>query len=354
MSEKLSIRKLIKEGRAIAYIGLLSLFFVSYSVFPQSPSTYSAKRNYWAAQIPYDDLGAACNAARLTYSDPDLAITGWRDPIDYTSCNSTGQCSSIWDQYAECITINGPYPGWMIALSVSYTCPNGGTPSEITVVENTNYGYTREKRQICSNAPPCANPLYVRDERTGTCGPGPKNDGPFCPATKLPINIGSGNKFLAETDYISSGQLPFQITRHFNSYGNYTGRFGKNWRMFPELKVSSPGLVSYSRADHKMFFFRIQSGSWIPDADIKIRLSRLTNPSNATTGWRAITDRDVIEAYNADGTLASVRDRYGLGYSISWNFSGGDTTLTDSLGRVILLRFGASNLTSHTESPRLQ
>jgi hypothetical protein len=157
------------------------------------------------------------------------------------------------------------------------------------------------------------------------------------PNTGRPIAIGTGDKFLAETDYESSAPMPLALRRYYSSYrpaGDLLNRasvFNAQWRTsaFSVAGISSTNWrSSYDRAltvaargdyvyalrpDGKRFVLRLLSGVWTADLDITDRLVRLPGTAvSLSSGWEYSNDEDVIESYDAAGRLMELRNRAGL------------------------------------------
>lgn len=183
-------------------------------------------------------------------------------------------------------------------------------------------------------------------------GPDPddKNNGDSCKyvSTPHPINGGTGNKYLAETDYAASGAGGLHFRRQYNSRGtNFSGNLGTAWRH---------NYISSVRADFVSFgtqfigvirpngtttsFVAMAGDLYAPqDSDVTDKLVRLSNQS----GWKyTVAADDTIETYDSTGRLSSIQERSGLTQTLTYNTvpSGGSSptnklllAVTDSFGR---------------------
>ena len=146
-----------------------------------------------------------------------------------------------------------------------------------------------------------------------------------------PINAGTGNKFLQQTDFASSGLLRF--SRYYNSTL-------KTWMHSYQMRISTIDRVAYVlRPDGKMFrFFGDGSGNWMPaSGTVPGQLFHWSDASNGSPGWKYIRIDGVIEWF----------DRYGLpvlitspdGQQIVLSYADGLLQrVTDSFGHAI--KFG--------------
>src|ERR1043166_3307703 len=81
-------------------------------------------------------------------------------------------------------------------------------------------------------------PVDEPDDDGDECNPNyqqqvnqPKNQGdPACNGCGNPINLATGGKYAAETDYTSAGPFPLVLTRYYNTSDTGVHKFGANWR----------------------------------------------------------------------------------------------------------------------------
>ena len=164
--------------------------------------------------------------------------------------------------------------------------------------------------------------------------PPPKRLGPQPPLTCNPINISTGNKYLAQTDYISSGNYPFSVQRSYNSQQYEDAGIGVNWQHnwlgYAMVKITATQMHA-KRPDGKTYIFNLSNSVWQTDADLTDKLERLTDTGGTLTGWRYTSPDGVVETYNANGKLVVLSNRD----SFSWNLTYTDDTMTvfDALGR---------------------
>jgi RHS repeat-associated protein len=140
-----------------------------------------------------------------------------------------------------------------------------------------------------------------------------------------PINIGWGNKYQRESDYLEKG---LEITRHYNSrlqlitlYGGGTiaQPWGSNWRSNFDRQIitNNSSKTSVYRPDGKLFDYKYNS-SWQPaDADVT---SRLTRFSDGTGRWQYVdADNNDVELYDTNGKLLSITARNGYQQNLTYS-----------------------------------
>ena len=170
-----------------------------------------------------------------------------------------------------------------------------------------------------------------------------------------PVSSGTGNKYQQHLEYSGPSTFLPNLIRHYNSQAGKTWSLGANWRLLGTIEILTTTSVNAIRPDNKVFYYGLQSGQWVADADIQLKLTRLTDASGNTTGWKLVTEEGEVETYNAAGSFLSKTNRAGLGYAKTTG--GSDTILTDSVGRTLTLHTGpafyealtdpAGNITSY-------
>jgi YD repeat-containing protein len=130
---------------------------------------------------------------------------------------------------------------------------------------------------------------------------------------------------------------------------------GLERRLIPDSSSGStgPNQVSSRRADGKLYgYTRQANGSYLADADITDRLTRLTDAGGVTTGWRLIAAAgDEIETYDAAGKLASLTDRQGRTVTLAYDGSNRLATITDAYGHALTLAYDAQNRVATLTQP---
>jgi RHS repeat-associated protein len=197
-----------------------------------------------------------------------------------------------------------------------------------------------------------------------------------------PINLGTGNKFQIETDYVGAGPFPLVLKRAYNSAASMQPGvevIGSHWRNHyerrvyyqdplqpdvlcaavdhytftingwsPRCDISTPLLTSatVSRPDGKTVYFVLGSnGVGTPDSDINARLIK------TMTGWQYTSDEDEIENYDTSGLLLSITNRAGLTHTLGYDTAGHLQSVTDPFGRALTFTYDASNRVSTVADP---
>ena len=177
-----------------------------------------------------------------------------------------------------------------------------------------------------------------------------------------PINASTGNKFASEADYVGSGPFPLEFIRYYNSATNIQHssnpssqvgppwRMGYGWHHNYERQIDFVSLAGLStafayRPDGKVFYFTLQNGSFVSDADISVRLIRRTDSVGNTTGWQYTNSlNEQIESYGASGKLLSIQDRAGFTQTILYDSYDRIKTVTDSQGRQLVFTYDLNSL----------
>lgn len=142
-----------------------------------------------------------------------------------------------------------------------------------------------------------------------------------------PINVGTGNKFEAETDYRLNSASPLSVSRYYNSLdgSEQWWRFGYSRK----LLLTSDTVVDALRDDGKQLSFTLQNGVWQGDGDVNSRLTATAN------GWQYQTGLDEVEQYNAQGQLLSITGRNGLSLQLAYDNLGRLSSVTNAFGQVL-------------------
>jgi YD repeat-containing protein len=136
------------------------------------------------------------------------------------------------------------------------------------------------------------------------------------PMTRHPINIGTGNKYLQEEDFVT-GSLRFN--RYYNSQVLRNGKvlsfsWSHAWSRWIYPSPTSSTQATLYRSDGRTVGATLVNATvtngqqaWTLDAYSGHQLIRLTDPTGATTlGWTVISDDGNVEAYDSNGVLLSI------------------------------------------------
>jgi RHS repeat-associated protein len=183
--------------------------------------------------------------------------------------------------------------------------------------------------------------------------------------TKHPINIGTGNKVLAETD-VPAFSRGLTFKRVYNSVlAEDATPIGKGWQhnYAVRLRVDvntqpSPDYYSVAAAirdDGRIIrFIKLSSTSdWTTDPDVTDRLTTLMDGSGAIVGFQLVDGKsDRIESYDAAGVLQSLNDiRRGQVSTLAYDPSGHLFSVTDDSGRELRFGYDADNRMSDVWKP---
>ena len=102
--------------------------------------------------------------------------------------------------------------------------------------------------------------------------------GGICPKVGNPINIGNGNKYQKEKDFVTRSIFPLSFVRHYNSLADENTSMGAHWRTnyhrsitkFKEKKgKKAPWVAEVNRHNGKTYQFRQSAdGLWMGDPDV--------------------------------------------------------------------------------------
>jgi hypothetical protein len=163
-----------------------------------------------------------------------------------------------------------------------------------------------------------------------------------------PIDLGSGNVFDQVIDYETAGQNKLALIRYYNSMAatdTYATSMGPNWRTNYDryLHIFTTGVVA-ERPDGQQIGFTSSSGTYTPDSDIDLKLTR----SGSTY---TLTDHDdTVETYTASGskaTLNSIKLRNGFTEALTYS-SGQVSFVSDSYARQLGFTYSSGLLSGVT------
>ena len=159
-----------------------------------------------------------------------------------------------------------------------------------------------------------------------------------------PINIATGNKFQAKTDYKGAGNL--EVVRYFNGEALYDLGFGVSWASSVNRKLSQYGdRITVLRSDGYTEGLQKINGIWTADPDSKIVLSEDLNGFNLTEGNGA------FEAYDLAGKLISEINRQGQATTYSYNAEDQLTTITGSFGKQLIITHNINGMIESITTP---
>jgi RHS repeat-associated protein len=179
--------------------------------------------------------------------------------------------------------------------------------------------------------------------------------GGICPKVGNPINIGNGNKYQKERDFVTKGSFPLTFVRHYNSLANENTSMGAHWRSnyhrsLEKIKEGkgkkAPWVVMAHRHNGKTYQFRqSDDGSWIGDPDVSDNLEEMV------TGWRYTTRRGLVEIYNEAGELTKLIAANGHEQQLLYDGADKLQQIQDGFGKSIIINYSAGNLIDMVTDP---
>ena len=275
-------------------------------------------------------------------------------------------------------TLIGPN-GYFIFESVDYLVRDGW---------NKNYGYC-VMTEVITSPPPgsitphyqiggalkvysCKSPRYLVSSTNGICREdspplstpnSPENLGPGCTTTN-PIKIGTGNKWLSESDISITDNVGF--TRYYNSQQIYTPLLiGRAWtHEYSMLIESVPNDVwaTIFRGNGKGYSFNLIGNIWTSNADIKDTLFEIKDVNGTRIGWTyKVNSTGEVETYDVNGHIVNIVNRDGLIKTLYYSDSTTPTNITtapdllikvtDSFGHQLSFSYDTSNRISTMTNP---
>lgn len=240
-----------------------------------------------------------------------------------------------------------PGTGWMTCFATADPI-NGvepaGTVSDATYRLIT--AITTTATQLCTapriqNTTTCSLPPNTSDPK--------KNNACSGSSEGNPCNVGTGNKFQYELDYVQNAPFPLRIERIYNSIHRETGVFGSNWKGSDERSIEfvTNGAINTAVVKHgngNQFSFNKIGSNWVSDSDVNSALIQVLNANGSVLGWRYKNDYDELEFYDETGRLVSISDRVGNRHTFTYACPSSVvchplaaiiSSVTDSLGRQI-------------------
>jgi len=198
----------------------------------------------------------------------------------------------------------------------------------------------------------------TRDIATGLCQkiPNPKTP-ELLTTTCMPINIGNGNKWLAEVDYASFSDLSYM--RNYtasNPYSKLTS--GKGWSTKVLSYITTDGTnISMFRPNSSLYTFRLINGVFAPDADISDRLIEIRDNNIGLIGYQyTVASDNSVETYNAAGKLINIADKASntVTYTLSTTTTPATIALSPNLPITMTNQLGQSLRFTYDASSRIK
>jgi len=257
------------------------------------------------------------------------------------SSDPAGACARTAAFYGESVS---RVPRQVVPKSADGPCVNAGHEC-FTIMKNGAETSRGAADLICLDGVSklCGESCIGLSE-TCACGK-PLDD---CPRGN-PVYPANGVKFEQATDFTTGGAKPLQILRTYRSSTGSYGSTQTNWRFWFDRFF---GLVSASQinigfADGSMVQMvqqangSFKASSVTPDLDYT--MIALASPAGA---YELTKSDDTVEHYETSGTtirLVWVKTRDGYQQTLSYDASGNIATITDNLGRTLILTWATNS-----------
>ncbi len=241
---------------------------------------------------------------------------------------------------------NGVANGKNLATRMAVSAVVGGTSSRLTGGKFENGAIT----SAFSVAVKSASTSYRESAKLREAA---SNKPQTC--SNNPINIATGEKYLAMVDYNPQGsnnRLKFE--RYYSSYAKGRTSLGRSWSSNFDKKLSfesdsqsdKPYRVHYHQINGKLAtFIRIAANEWQADSQSAIRIKSHSN------GWVVYTEQNSREYYNAEGKLLKVEESDQYGYELKYNNSGMLIEVVDVFGYSLEFEYSENNKLSYVITP---
>jgi RHS repeat-associated protein len=263
-------------------------------------------------------------------------------------------------------TVTAVYPTLNFIDVWTNTAPCNVTQSAYadTLGQRTLYcpaNYTLVYQDSPRIGPYCAIPWWKMDEgKAAGCGD--------CKTGQIrkgnPIDVGSGNKYQRETDYVGTRHHPLRVERHYNSIliKNYAPTafvfepFGPGWsaqyfqRVAQTISGNQATALVY-RPDGQILTFNLSGSTFVAPPDVVERLVAQRNGAGEVTGWTLRTRQDDVESYDANGKLLSIQYRDGATHVLEYDTAGLLKFVTEDGGRRLQVSFDSKQRVSTVLDP---
>jgi YD repeat-containing protein len=371
-----NIRAMSAPTNLLLVLMFVSNFFIGVNAYAQDRTQPSV--GYLTATSGQNifDVSSAGEAAEISIRAKCLSL-----PIE-KGIRYTFDCSTL----TVIDGVSDPIPRWSGTVKIVQTDTYGIYPTETTISENGGAihflcrpGYYFDPDgKYCWRIPGS----QIKDKCTG------------CPAMGVgnPIDVGSGNKFQRELDYLDPYNRLSFMRSHNGSGAVNNARIGYRWMHtfgrsvgapqagIPKLTTSaivpssnaggfvSPPVLSepngigslqaaqlrtmtVSRADGRVIMFDGSTGAWKADNDVNSQLLELKDSFGVRTGWRYTEASDETDEFDAQGRLIRVSDTAGNFETLTYLSSGLLDRVTDRYGRFLQFSYDTSGWISSIQVP---
>jgi RHS repeat-associated protein len=173
-----------------------------------------------------------------------------------------------------------------------------------------------------------------------------------CAATDNPVVIATGNKILRETDLIvGGGEMPLQLTRTYNKEQTHPGVFGRYWTSDFDYKLFIPSTNTLRQYDPSgaIYTWVWSTDRWKPQAKPDSAAYIIQQGAN----WIHYREDGGTEVYEGPGEwkrIVSVKNRYGIGWTFSYDYWDEPKRVTHTSGRYVSLTWNSGRVTAAADS----
>lgn len=160
------------------------------------------------------------------------------------------------------------------------------------------------------------------------------------PSVGNPIDVATGNKVYAFTDYQCYGNGSLRFRRYYNSQSSWSGPLGSNWTatyLQSIRRFAGSPYVDVVRPTGRVLRFSNASGSWTPPPSVFDRLLQTAQ------GWELKTTLDETEVYDTAGRLLSITDRRGLQTTLQYDTKNRLSVVRNPFGKTLTFSYDASS-----------
>ncbi|OPK48748.1 type IV secretion protein Rhs, partial [Ralstonia solanacearum] len=172
-----------------------------------------------------------------------------------------------------------------------------------------------------------------------------------------PVIPGVGSKAYSESSEGGSADVPVTLVyRSASMYGVANrggGQWMSNWQrsLDTRLAIDATPKVVAQRDNGAVSIFTLSGTTWAAP-DIRDTLQSVTDTSGKITGWQyTVADTGVVETYDSNGKLQSMRDRNGRTTTLAYNAANQLTTVTGPSGRSTSFAFDSQNRIASVTAP---
>ncbi|MDQ3379530.1 MAG: DUF6531 domain-containing protein [Actinomycetota bacterium] len=163
-----------------------------------------------------------------------------------------------------------------------------------------------------------------------------------------PVTLSTGAVSTSATDArMPSAGEAFEFTRSYTSLDTMAGDLGVGWTdsYADALTIGADSITWRSGSGAQLVFLEQLDGSYEAGAWATVELNVVSG------GYEVVTPRQAHHRFDAQGKLTSVKDRNGLGVTLTYDAQGKRSTLTDSAGRQVTFEYNAQSVLSRIALP---